>query len=658
MPDDDQMFETPTQSTEYPGALAFMMGNGIAGSFDFSVLQPGQPYAGTVLRGKPLTANPSYETVTFFIGKDKLAAKDPGVIERVLLLDAQGNTNRFDFEGATQPDTIAPAEFTFTPFLRARTSRAGSSPCCPTSSRPGARRGSSTTIRTSSPSTSPPSSRRTRPSPSARRRLLAARRLPGGRAARRPYLGIHQRLDRDTLGRARLHAPEGGEPLARRAVRGAHGEEDLRRRRARPLRGPRRGVAPPPHRRPARTAPCARCPPKAREGAGGDHAATACSNRRGARALVELSPETGRTHQIRVQLAAAGAPIAGDPLYGGAPGAAADPPRRRARAAPPRDRQAAHASARPLPPSFARWVDGGGRGPPERRGRARGAASARAADRRYGVAHAPGARTALPPRERRGRRPARRRRRPLRRSPRGRALRRRGRSAAREAVLDAAAALGAAGVYLKVRPRHASVVVDTRREDVAPRGPVRGAPAPEAITVATSSACPSGCASATASPPASSSTSARTAAACASSRAARGCATSSRTRAPSPSPPWPAARAPRSPSTSLPAPSPGPGENLDAVGADPAHHALRRGRRAPLARARRPPRSSPSTSSSSTRRASPPPSRAASAPTATTARLAALALARARPGRPAARLHQPPRHRPRQAPPLPPRGRA
>ena len=41
-------------------------------------------------------------------------------------------------------------------------------------------------------------------------------------------------------------------------------------------------------------------------------------NERGGRALVELSPETGRMHQLRVQLAAVDAPIAGDELYGGA----------------------------------------------------------------------------------------------------------------------------------------------------------------------------------------------------------------------------------------------------------------------------------------------------------------------------------------------------
>lgn len=39
----------------------------------------------------------------------------------------------------------------------------------------------------------------------------------------------------------------------------------------------------------------------------------------GGRALVELRPETGRMHQLRVQLAAMGAAIAGDDLYGGAP---------------------------------------------------------------------------------------------------------------------------------------------------------------------------------------------------------------------------------------------------------------------------------------------------------------------------------------------------
>jgi 23S rRNA (cytosine1962-C5)-methyltransferase len=41
--------------------------------------------------------------------------------------------------------------------------------------------------------------------------------------------------------------------------------------------------------------------------------------RTGERALVALAPETGRTHQLRVQLAHEGAPVAGDTEYGGDP---------------------------------------------------------------------------------------------------------------------------------------------------------------------------------------------------------------------------------------------------------------------------------------------------------------------------------------------------
>jgi tRNA pseudouridine32 synthase / 23S rRNA pseudouridine746 synthase len=48
--------------------------------------------------------------------------------------------------------------------------------------------------------------------------------------------------------------------------------------------------------------------------------------REGGLTLLELHPLTGRTHQLRVHLAALGCPVRGDPIYGRARGAGSVPP--------------------------------------------------------------------------------------------------------------------------------------------------------------------------------------------------------------------------------------------------------------------------------------------------------------------------------------------
>ena len=203
------------------------------------------------------------------------------------------------------------------------------------------------------------------------------------------------------------------------------------------------------------------------------------------RTMLEVVLETGRTHQARVQLAHAGAPIAGDRLYRGAPAS----------------RLMLHASAlalpdgrrwtAPTPAELEAWLAKGDLGvgiydDPS----ALAGALAQAARARYGLGHGgegERATTAFRLVNEGGdalphlavdvygahlvaqlydddsgpwRDPAR-----------------------RDRVLDALAVLGFDGVYLKVRPKQANTLVDTRREDLAPKDPVRGTAAPDPLVV-------------------------------------------------------------------------------------------------------------------------------------------------------------------------------
>jgi outer membrane lipoprotein carrier protein len=112
--EDEQMFEQPVKNTEYPGAFGFIMGGGIRRSFEFTFNEKAKFDLGSVLVGKPREANPQYEQVLFYVHKERLEKKDPGVVTGVLIVDAQGNRNRFEFFDASIPAKIDPAEFVFT----------------------------------------------------------------------------------------------------------------------------------------------------------------------------------------------------------------------------------------------------------------------------------------------------------------------------------------------------------------------------------------------------------------------------------------------------------------------------------------------------------------------------------------------------------------
>jgi outer membrane lipoprotein carrier protein len=109
-----QMFEQPLNASQYPAALSFLVGGAkLRASFVFDEppLDGKQMNfeGGWVLKGKPTNATPTFEQILLYI--------DGGTyqVRRVILLDAQNNRNRFDFENPEVNTKIPPSEFQFSP---------------------------------------------------------------------------------------------------------------------------------------------------------------------------------------------------------------------------------------------------------------------------------------------------------------------------------------------------------------------------------------------------------------------------------------------------------------------------------------------------------------------------------------------------------------
>ena len=303
------------------------------------------------------------------------------------------------------------------------------------------------------------------------------------RTGKPTYLGIHQRLDAETSGlilfvRDRAHNPAiaaqfEGRRVEKTYVAGVTGwpphararELTLHHRLAEDERGRMRPVA-----------------------RGGKEARTRVRliERVGDRALLELSLETGRMHQARAQLAANGTPIAGDRLYDGEP---ASRLMLHAMALSLRAASGRPVRVRSKPPSeLYDWLAHGDAG--ERiydEPQALESGLRRALERRWGLARAM---------------PAGRETNVFRlANEEGDGLPGLGLDyyagfvvanvygglaeslARRDRALDAIAALGFDGVYLKTRPKHASRLGEAEREKLAPPSPVRGLMAADPLAV-------------------------------------------------------------------------------------------------------------------------------------------------------------------------------
>ncbi len=110
--ENNQMYEQSVEKSQYPAALAFLVGDGnLRKSFKLRKLDAKRMKyeGGWVLEGKPKDPTPAYQRMILYVdGKTHH-------VRRVLLLDAQGNVNRFTFYEPSVNTTIEPTEFAFTP---------------------------------------------------------------------------------------------------------------------------------------------------------------------------------------------------------------------------------------------------------------------------------------------------------------------------------------------------------------------------------------------------------------------------------------------------------------------------------------------------------------------------------------------------------------
>lgn len=110
--ENQQMYEQPVNKSYYPAALSFLMGKGqLTQDFTFRLLDSSTMKfeGGYVLEGTPTDPTPAYQKVLLYV--DAATAQ----VRRVLILDAQGNRNRFDFLNPIVNTAVRPSEFSFSP---------------------------------------------------------------------------------------------------------------------------------------------------------------------------------------------------------------------------------------------------------------------------------------------------------------------------------------------------------------------------------------------------------------------------------------------------------------------------------------------------------------------------------------------------------------
>ncbi len=110
--DNKQMYEQSMEKSQYPAALAFLVGGGnLRKEFNLRMLNSRDMKfeGGYVLEGIPKKPTPAYNKIILYVDGATYQ------VRRVLLLDAQGNRNRFTFVSPSINEKVPPKEFEFKP---------------------------------------------------------------------------------------------------------------------------------------------------------------------------------------------------------------------------------------------------------------------------------------------------------------------------------------------------------------------------------------------------------------------------------------------------------------------------------------------------------------------------------------------------------------
>jgi len=107
-----QMYEQNIDKSQYPAALAFLLGGAkLKKEFKLEKLDPSALgfEGGYVLSAEPKEPTPAFQKMLLYVDGATFQ------VRRVLMIDAQRNRNRFDFEQPVVNEPVPPGEFVFTP---------------------------------------------------------------------------------------------------------------------------------------------------------------------------------------------------------------------------------------------------------------------------------------------------------------------------------------------------------------------------------------------------------------------------------------------------------------------------------------------------------------------------------------------------------------